>query len=89
LAVCYHSTGLLDPKDVPISGSALFDIQNDLMNIKIPWNQQFQTELIQRMSGTSYALLLVPKKIEQVSFLTMRDAEAKGARTLETKGGPP
>jgi hypothetical protein len=90
-AVCSHHSGFTDPKDDPVSGSALFDVNNDGTPIlmKIPWNDRFRWEVMHGASQTNYALILIPKKLSSASFPTVRDALRQGGVALEYNGGSP
>lgn len=88
-AVCFHAHGLVDPKDEPVSGSGVFDIEDSLTSILISWNSQFQSEVIGGFVGTNYALVLVPKDAKVDKFLTLRDALKGGAVILQGSTGPP
>jgi hypothetical protein len=88
-AVCFHSTGQIDFKDLPVSGSGFFDIGPAVSEIRIPWSQQFISELAHGKRGTNYVLVLVPKKIKAISFTTLREATENGSVILQIASGPP
>jgi hypothetical protein len=89
-AVCFHNTGYLDTNDIPVSGSSLFDITSlSEIEMRVPWSQQFQQELLHGYRPTSYALVLVPKDVKSPSFSTIRDALNRGGVFLQMNGGPP
>lgn len=88
-AACLHLSGLLDPKDLPVSGSAIFDIDGPEISMKIPWSDRFQLEAINGQGGTNYVLMLIPKSVKSANFATIRDALNQGAVQLQIAGGPP
>lgn len=61
---CFHWNATEDPVDTNnISHSNFFDISGTDVLIACPWNQRYLDELLQGgKSGTSYYVLLVPKK---------------------------
>jgi hypothetical protein len=95
LAVCFHQIGSVDSKDVPISKSSLFDMDNKQQQailMRIPWNSPFSNEVIHGYKGTNYALILVPKSVTQDtvdSLSTARPIVDRGGVILETVEGPP
>jgi hypothetical protein len=90
LAVCFHSYGLVDVKDIEnLSKSATFDITNEKIRIVIPWSDPFFSELQTGSEGTNYRLLLVPNNLKPDSFRTLGQAANQGALMVETDMGPP
>jgi hypothetical protein len=90
MGVLYHHPPNIDHIDVSvISKSAEFDIRGEQIDLEIPWNEKFRTEVANRLVGTSYTLLAIPVGVTPDQFDTLRQAEALGARILEERGGPP
>jgi hypothetical protein len=88
-AALYHNVGFTDAKDAPASGSAIFDISADLIYMKIPWSDEFKTEVERQYIESEYSLVLIPIGVPADSFRTVRDAVNHGGILLQTKGGPP
>jgi pimeloyl-ACP methyl ester carboxylesterase len=89
-AVCFFYDGKQDPKDTTgISKSAAFDIVDSIIEIVIPWNDQFLNTLKNGAKGTNYVLLLLPKDLLPSQFDSLREATDKGAVMMERHGGPP
>lgn len=91
VAVCFHWDGREDFKDVAgISKSAVYDIREAPIPIRLDWNKKFVLEVVKNHARqTNYALLLVPNKVRRDSFSSIREALKKGAYILQTGGGPP
>jgi hypothetical protein len=87
-AACFHMGGLVDPNDTPVSGSNLFDIEPRPIEIQIKWSPEFISEVSHGDNTTNYALVLIPKKVTNPSFTTLRDAMDKGGVVLQRTSGP-
>jgi len=89
-AACFHWTGMKDPLDTEnISHSQFFDITGGDVGIAIPWNSEYISEILTGRTGTAYWLLLLPKKVTNADFKTIRKALDAGGIKLEDHGGPP
>jgi hypothetical protein len=89
LGVCFHSV-VGDPMDSnPLSKGGLYEIRNERITLRIPWNQTFQEEVVRPLSGTNYVLLMIPKSVSAEQFNSVNQAIAVGAIVVETRAGPP
>jgi hypothetical protein len=99
IGVGFHHVISGDVLDQPnISKSGLYDIRDGQINITIPWNDDFISELVHaKPVGESlylrriphYMLLAVPKGVTPQSFSSLRQAIDLGAKRLQSVAGPP
>lgn len=90
VGACFRWNGTTDCKDVTdISKSGTFDIGDGPVEMAIPWNSRYLSEIVRGDRETTYVLLLVPKNLSPSEFNSVRSALAKGARVLQSVGGPP
>jgi hypothetical protein len=85
---CFHP-GLLDHKDAPVSGSALFDIEPSVITLTALWSEEYIRESQLGAQGTYYVLFLIPQEVNNPAFSTERDAINHGGIVLETTVASP
>ena len=90
VGVCFHSARTGDMLDSPnISKSGKYEISDDDVYIKIPWNESFIEDLVGGSSTTQYSLLMVPNGVDLEQFSTLRQAHALGAQEVAAKASRP
>jgi hypothetical protein len=87
--LAFHYSGEGNILDLQkLQKSALYEIENQDMEIFIPLDQDFITTM-QHAIGTNYRLLLVPSGVSMDQFSTLRQAALLGIKQTDMASGGP
>ena len=83
MAVTFNYNGRIDEDQVTdICKSSLYEIQNGVQTILVPWSAQFKDELLGPHGETLIYGLAVPKNVEPDEFENLSQAELLGVKIL-------
>jgi len=89
-AIAFHNTGSIDPGDVKeLQKSALYDIRPEHIEMRIPLDSKFVSDVESGMRMTNYDALLVPNEVRMSDFSTTHEAGRLGVIRIGGRAGPP